>query len=200
VTVTATVSGDFEFCSVEVPGMGVNNTCSPSSGGPGAVGVSASFAAGGPGNYTATVMVSGPAGPAQGSPVPISVIDDTDTTPPTVQMNGGASFASTGPTTAQLTVSASASDPESGVAVTAVSGTYFWRCQSPIQASPVQSGNMGEFGRNTLDFVTGNFPAEFICDPGQTYQPGSAWADVSAVATNGEGLSAPSATITVNVA
>jgi hypothetical protein len=200
VTVTATVSGDFAFCSVEVPGMGVNNSCSPSSGGPGAVGVSASFVAGGPGNYTATVMVSGPAGPAQGSPVPISVIDDTDTSPPSVQMNGGSSFTSTGPTSAHLTVSASASDPESGVAVTAVSGTLSWRCQSPIQASNGKSADMGEFGRNTLDYVTGNFDAVFTCGPGETYSAGSASAAVTAVATNGEGLSAPSATITVNVA
>ena len=59
---------------------------------------------------------------------------------------------------------------------------------------------MGEFGRNTLDYVTGNYSAEFACDPGQTYIAGSASASVWAVATNGEGLQTTSATITVNVA
>jgi hypothetical protein len=198
VTVTATVSGDFDFCSVEVPGMGVNTTCSPGSGGPGAVGVSASFPAGGPGNYTANVMVSGTAGQAQGS-APVSVIDDTDTSPPSVQMNGGSSFTSTGPATAHLTVSASSADPESGVAVTALYGTLSWRCQNPFQTGNGQTTSMGEFGRNTLDYVTGNFSAEFACDSGQTYIAGSGSASVWAVATNGEGLQATSGTITVNV-
>ena len=187
VTVTATVSGDFEFCSVEVPGMGVNNPCSPGSGGPGAVSISASFPAGGPGNYTATVMVGGSAGQAQGS-APITVVADTDTSPPTVQMNGGSSFTYTGPTSAHLTVSAASADPESGITVTALYGSFSWRCQNPFQVPNDRSGDMGELGRNTLDFVTGNYGAEFTCDPGQTYQTGSAWADVWAVVTNGEGL------------